>query len=577
MSSLFKKKIGEAFPIAEKYFTASENGLIQQYYYLKNKRKSEWDDIKVSYLEETTAYLEKCKRSIPNRILIISDNEMIAMKSAAYMKAHYEEYRNLYEEEDDEFEEDDGLEFLFEKKKGIDTAEMLRVVDFSKGNMDEKIPVNKYLHLISGVSGKDVVFFRGLSGEDRKEVQEVIGVCPAVITCVFVTPEQFSSTWVQELRIDFHFDVLRLSPLKNTYYEQVLEYLLEDEKYKFSKELSGKRFLNMIRKKRGNQFKEEDIAWYLDKAVEKMKKGNSKSTMLKEEHFPDLFTEGKKPMEQLQEMTGLENVKRIAKEIAALTKEELQNEKLGIFHKNMIFYGNPGTGKTTVAKLLADIMAEEGNSNANFVATDRKSLIGKYVGHTAPKVAQKFEEARGGILFVDEAGFFLNAEAGGFAAEAMKEFIRYMELYPDVTVIFAMYSNEVLGFLELDEGLSSRISHFVKFEDYQFEELTEITKKMLQEKGYEVSQETMTAIQENMKKIKAQKKKKFGNAREARNLAESMIITASLRQYEAKKREAVITIQDVENGYKRMNTEMEKKQTAFGFYGRTEGKNMNLL
>ena len=303
-----------------------------------------------------------------------------------------------------------------------------------------------------------------------------------------------------------------------------------------------------------------------------MKKGNGKGTILKEEHFPDLFTEGKKPMEQLEEMTGLENVKRIAKEIAAITNEELHNEKLGTFHKNMIFYGNPGTGKTTVAKLLADIMAEEGNTNANFVVADRKSLIGKYVGHTAPKVARKFEEARGGILFVDEAGFFLNSESGAYIAEAVKEFVRYMELYPDVTVIFAMYSNEVSGFLEVDEGLSSRINHFVKFEDYQFEELTEITRKMLQEKGYEVSQETMLAIQKSMEKIKAQKKKKFGNAREARNLAESMIITASLRQYQAKKRETVITVQDVENGYKRMNAETEKKQTAFGFYGRTEGK-----
>ncbi len=570
--NLFRKKIQQAFPVAEKYYTASDMGFIQQYYYLKNKRKSEWEDIKVSYLEETAAYLENNKRGISNRILIVSDNENIAMKSAAYIKAHYEEYQTSYDEEDD------GFEFLFEKKKGRDTDEMLRVVDFRKNDVDEKLPVNKYIHLISGVSSKDVVFFTGLSAEYAKEAQEVIGVCPAVIACVFVRPEQVLSTWVQELRIDFHFDVLRLSPLKNTYYEQVLGYLLEDEKYKFSKELSEKRFLQMIRKKRGNQFKEEDIAWYLDKAVEKLKKGNSKGTMLKEEHFPELFTEGKKPMEQLQEMTGLENVKKVAEEIAAITKEELQNEKLGVLHKNMIFFGNPGTGKTTVAKLLADIMAEEGNSNANFVVADRKSLIGKYVGHTAPKVARKFEEARGGVLFVDEAGFFLNGASGGFVAEAMKEFIRYMELYPDVTVIFAMYSNEVVGFLELDEGLSSRISHFVKFEDYHFEELTEITKKMLQEKGYDVSPETMNAIQENMKKIKAQKKKKFGNAREARNLAESMIITASLRQYHAKKRETMITVQDVENGYRRMNTEMEKKQNAFGFYGRTESKNaMNVF
>ena len=540
--NLFKKKIQEAFPVVEKYYTASENGLIQQYCHLKNKRKSEWEDIKVPYLEETTAYLENCKRGIPNRILIVSENENAAMKVAAYIKAHYEEYRNFEEEDEDFLEGDDMFEFVFDRKSRVDTSEMLRVVDFGKSEADEKLPINKYIYLISEVSNRDVVFFTGLSGENTKEIQEVIGVCPAAIACIFLSPEQLLSTWVQELCIDFRFDILKLSTLENVYYENVLEYLLEDEKYKFSKELSGKRFLNMVRKKRGNAFKEEDLAWYLDKAVEKLKKGNSKSMILKENHFPELFTEGKKPMEQLQEMTGLKNVKIVAEEIAAITKEELLNEKLGILHKHMIFFGNPGTGKTTVAKLLADIMAEEGNSNANFVAADRRSLIGKYVGHTAPKVAQKFEEARGGVLFVDEAGFFLNGGSGAFVAEAMKEFIRYMELYPDVTVIFAMYANEVSEFLDLDEGLSSRISHFIKFEDYSFEELTEITKKMLQEKGYDVPQETITAIQESMENIKRQKKNKFGNAREARNLAESIIITASLRQYHAKKRENVITI-----------------------------------
>jgi len=179
-------------------------------------------------------------------------------------------------------------------------------------------------------------------------------------------------------------------------------------------------------------------------------------------------------------------------------------------------------------------------------------------------VAKMFEEARGGVLFVDEAGFFLNESSGGFVEEAMKEFIRYMEVYPDVTVIFAMYSDEVKRFLELDSGLSSRISRFVQFEDYTTEELCEITVQMLKEKGYLAGEYTTEAIKECIEQIRTDKQKKFGNAREARTLAESVIITASMRQYDAKKRANIITPQDVKAAYDRLHTEFEKKQ-VFGF------------
>ena len=270
-------------------------------------------------------------------------------------------------------------------------------------------------------------------------------------------------------------------------------------------------------------------------------------------------------MERLRSMTGLDNVKKVADELSALAREELVNERLGILHKNMIFVGNPGTGKTTSAKLLADIMAEEGNTNTSFVIAERKSLIGKYVGHTAHNVAGKFEEARGGVLFVDEAGFFLNEESGGYVEEAMKEFVRYMELYPDVTVIFAMYSDEVEQFLNLDSGLSSRISRFVKFEDYTIDELTDITVKILTGKGYVVDKAVGTVIYDSLTKIRNDKKKQFGNAREARNLAESVIIAASMRRYREKSKKNIILAVDVEEGYSRLCTEADNKKSVFGF------------
>lgn len=583
--NLFKNKMQKAYPVLEKQYEVSQKGFIKQFCYLKNKQNSEWDDIKVPYLEEIVTYLSNYQKGtqnkrqystkkqmhLPNRFLLVSDNEVVAMKASCYIKEYCEELKSQLSGDFDFDDMDDFEVDIFEDEEDTkENGKLVRIVDFRKGGLEEKIGVNGYIHLANEVSTKDVVFFTGLSEENVEEKLEVIAACPVSMECVYITPEQLAFTWVKELCIDLNFEVLLLSKLDNNYYEDVVKYLLEDEKYKFSKELSEKRLIHMIRKQRGRQFREEDIAWYLDKALDTIRKGNSKNTTFKESHFPDLFTEGKKPMEQLQEMIGLENVKRTAKEIAAIAREEMRNEKLGVLHKHMIFSGNPGTGKTTIAKILAEIMAEEGNSNANFVVAERKDLIGKYVGHTAPKVAKKFEDARGGILFVDEAGFFVNGYKDGYVTEAMKEFIRYMELYPDVTVIFAMYTNEIKDFLDLDSGLSSRINRFVKFEDYNLDELTKITIKFLEEKGYSIAEDTFASIRECMEQIKQDKKKKFGNAREARNLAESAIIASGIRQYDAKKHTAMITLQDVKDGYQQMCTQMEQKQNVFGFFGNQE-------
>lgn len=177
---------------------------------------------------------------------------------------------------------------------------------------------------------------------------------------------------------------------------------------------------------------------------------------------------------------------------------------------------------------MAQLLLENGVSNGVFVSCSRKDLIGKYVGHTAAMVAEKFEKARNGILFVDEAGFFLNQGAGEFVYEAIKEFVRFMEQYPDVTVIFAMYEKEVKGFLELDEGLTSRISGMLHFPDYSVQELWQIAVKMAEDKGYILeSSRCFDSFARYI--INAQKKEGFGNARTVRKLTESAIIAACVR------------------------------------------------
>jgi len=474
--NVFMNSVEKMVPVLERKHSLVGAGVIAQYYGLSNKRRSQWG-IKVPYLEDAIWFLEECNGKLPKYLFLVSEDKNVALKSAAYMLHHAEEYMDdaddyyLYDADGIYYEDDEEFE------------EMVRVIDLCGGTEDEKSPMgNAWVPLLTNTAENRMVLFTGLSGEGSiSEKLEVIGACPAVTNCIYLHPVQLKTEWAQRLLMEFRGEVLKLQAPTENYWEKLLSSLLSVTGYKLERKLTAKKLLHKIRKSRGVNFKEEDLAWYLDKALENNAKDEERK-VLEMKDFRELFSVEETAMERLQNMTGLENVKKLAKEMAAVTLEEMNNEKLGVLHKNMIFVGNPGTGKTTCAQLLAEIMFEEGNTNANFVVADRKSLIGKFVGHTAPKVAKKFEEAKGGILFVDEAGFFLNQGSGGYVEEAMKEFVRYMELYSEVTVIFALYSDEVSAFLELDSGLTSRISRFVNFEDYSLEELTEITVKFLRKK-----------------------------------------------------------------------------------------------
>ena len=178
-------------------------------------------------------------------------------------------------------------------------------------------------------------------------------------------------------------------------------------------------------------------------------------------------------------------------------------------------------------------------------------------------------KARGGVLFVDEAGFFLNTDSGGYVAEAMKEFVRFMELYPDVTVIFAMYEREADGFLKLDEGLSSRISRMIAFEDYSDEELGNIFVSMLKKRGYAISRKSCDRALDYLVKLRG--RKNFGNAREVRKIVESIIVMHSVRlnsdntkRTDGKTAENVISMEDVTEGIRRLEKHPVRKN-SFGF------------
>nr|MCR5598940.1 AAA family ATPase [Lachnospiraceae bacterium] len=340
---------------------------------------------------------------------------------------------------------------------------------------------------------------------------------------VLLVPERaLSHPAVRTYCAEMECGICRVSMPDENYYMEMLTDLCREGGLDMPEQDVMKKAIRKLRKNYGTKFSEEHILKHCISGLGRMRQ-DGRSVFAYEDLTGSSQEEG--AWESFKKREGLRSVKEALSEYRALLMEELRNPMFKGGSRHMIFYGNPGSGKTMSARVAADILAESGISSGAFVEADRSSLIGKYVGHTAPKVREKFEEAKGGVLFVDEAGFFLQEESGGFVQEAMREFIRYMENCPDVTVIFAMYQHEVEDFLRLDDGLRSRIRKLVPFEDYTAPELMSIIKQMLAERGYTMTRKAAETLQDHIMICG----KDFGNARGARKLAEACITAHAVR------------------------------------------------
>lgn len=241
----------------------------------------------------------------------------------------------------------------------------------------------------------------------------------------------------------------------------------------------------------------------------------------------DLKKKTDKPYEELQKMIGLTDVKKVTDEILAVAKMQKMRKEMGLgdakASMHMLFSGNPGTAKTTVARLLAQILKEEEVLiNGHIVECGRQDLVGKYVGWTAQIVEEKFRAARGGILFIDEA-YSLVEDGRTYGAEAINTIVQQMENYrEEMIVIFAGYPDKMKDFLEQNEGLASRIAFHLDFPDYTADELTQIMDLMLEKRGYSIDEITRDKC--FLLCSEACKEKNYGNGRFVRNMLEHAIM-----------------------------------------------------
>ena len=223
-----------------------------------------------------------------------------------------------------------------------------------------------------------------------------------------------------------------------------------------------------------------------------------------------------------RELVGLAPVKARIREIAALLLVDRARQQLGLSagapSLHMCFTGNPGTGKTTVAQRMAEILHRLGYlRRGHMVAVSRDDLVGQYVGHTAPKTREVLKKAMGGVLFIDEAYYLYRPEnERDYGPEAIEILLQVMENQrDDLVVILAGYKPRMDTFFESNPGMSSRIAHNIDFPDYAPEELLAIADLMLGRIHYQLSPVAREAFQEYVVRRMAQPR--FANARSIRN------------------------------------------------------------
>lgn len=227
--------------------------------------------------------------------------------------------------------------------------------------------------------------------------------------------------------------------------------------------------------------------------------------------------------DELSEMIGLSKAKETIDQALNFYKAQklFKNRNISFNRPamHMVFAGNPGTAKTTVARLFAQIMKENGLlSKGDLYEVGRSDLVGKYVGHTAPLVKQAFKKARGSVLFIDEA-YSLVEKEGLYGDEAINTIVQEMENNrDDMIVIFAGYPKEMENFLNKNPGLRSRIAFHIPFEDYSSNELCSIAKMIAASRGLALSDDALCKLDSIFSD--ARKNSDFGNGRYARNLIE---------------------------------------------------------
>jgi len=325
----------------------------------------------------------------------------------------------------------------------------------------------------------------------------------------------------------FNFKLIEVVPSTQDIYNEVLESVKLDDQNKI-------KLLDYITLTHKDI---KDYTEYRDNLIKTISFKKEIPLVKEEKTVEEIFQE-------LDELVGLKDVKKVLHDLVNLIElKKKSNLKINDVNLHMLFLGNPGTGKTTVARLLANILY-----NLNYIKENKlmevtsKDLVAEYVGQTSIKTNSVIERALGGVLFIDEA-YSLSGKLSTYNEEAIATLIKGMEDNRDnLVVIFAGYTKEMQDFINSNSGISSRIGYTLEFKDYTEDELVEILLGMVKKSGFEITDEAIVKVRNIIKDNKD--RPNFGNARFIRNLFEKSIIEHATNTKDKKSKKILRTLTD---------------------------------
>ena len=372
---------------------------------------------------------------------------------------------------------------------------------------------------------------------------------------------QLDRDMVEELCFQMNFRVCEVGTPDEPYLQAFLAAAAAERGLTLAPDLDAGAVLSGLRAYRGRRYRDQDIETLLTHVGERAAPGSILGT---EDLLLRRADQGQgNGAKELEQMIGLTEVKETLRRTLAL---QILNTRRGRSEaagcRNLAFCGSPGTGKSVTARLAADILRDAGCGTGRFVEAGREQLIGVYLGQTSPKIAKLFEEAAGGVLFIDEAGSLLGGEHDTYANEAVNALVRHMELHPETMVIFATYEPEMRQLLASNPGLSSRVAGIIPFPDYSDEELCSILALTAKKNGEVLSPEAAAGCAPFFAALRRRKKENFGNGREARRLFEAAREEMALRCSPDSPEPVEILPRDLEKAGRRLLVMEKGEETA---------------
>lgn len=368
------------------------------------------------------------------------------------------------------------------------------------------------------------------------KVEEWIDVLPYItqhIIFVYIGEQKSAQKLLTKMRYVMDVQYIDVGVVSQQYLKQLLADIFHRENVRFATDFRMDKFLILLAKQKKSRLHYvRDVQFIGNRLAQYAKQHSLRISNTLVEKLFDMSCEKGHSAQKIEQLAGLANAKQTLKKIAAKLEfnkiRELNNEPLIDQNNVLMFVGNPGTAKTTFAKLMGEYLVERGLLESNiFKAVTRKDLVGEYLGQTAPKVHALFQEVKGGVLFIDEA-YSLYEKDGlrTYVDEAMAELVLCIEENPDTIVIFAGYPDEMKQFVDnANSGLKSRLTHVVYFDDYNTEEMFLIYKSFLEKVNLRMDKQKLhfQAIEQFLSQLSPMQLKYGGNGRLMRKVMQRAI------------------------------------------------------